>query len=197
MTVNDLERKTGRYHARPPLKRQQRDSRGSVAEHRLRARKAERGLGLCTQLSMPSGRQLVTSGRRHAVWASSTRVVTTQKCVSATERSQAPHIGRARNLNARRSVPARIKCARRPEPCARADVVESTSARMREAAMRSSNKYCGRWSQQPGKPRPPGNPRGEPDRDRPPVVEEPPEPIPSPPPEGDEPAPMRTHRPII
>jgi hypothetical protein len=41
--------------------------------------------------------------------------------------------------------------------------------------------------QQPGKPKPPGNPPREPDHDGIPAVEEPREPIPLPPPENDEP----------
>jgi len=45
-------------------------------------------------------------------------------------------------------------------------------------------------AQQPGKPKPPGNPRQLPDRDRPPPIEDPPEPIPMPPDEQEEPPPM-------
>jgi hypothetical protein len=44
-------------------------------------------------------------------------------------------------------------------------------------------------AQQPGKPKPPGNPRRLPDRDQPPPVEEPPEP--TPPPEREDPPPMQ------
>jgi len=47
-------------------------------------------------------------------------------------------------------------------------------------------------AQQPGKPKPPGNPPTRPDRDKPPPVEEPPDPIPVPP-EEDEPGPMEAH----
>ncbi len=46
-----------------------------------------------------------------------------------------------------------------------------------------------RSSQQPGKPKPPGNPPKRPDLDVPPPVEDPPEPIPTPS-ERDDPAPM-------
>ena len=46
-----------------------------------------------------------------------------------------------------------------------------------------------RSSQQPGKPKPPGNPQKHPDQNIPPPIEEPPEPIPTPP-ERDDPAPM-------
>jgi hypothetical protein len=45
-------------------------------------------------------------------------------------------------------------------------------------------------SQQPGKPKPPGNPQKHPDLDVPPPIEDPPEPIPTPSEEGD-PPPMR------
>ena len=44
-------------------------------------------------------------------------------------------------------------------------------------------------SQQPGKPKPPGNPQKHPDHDIPPPIEDPPEPVPTPP-ERDDPAPM-------
>jgi len=44
-------------------------------------------------------------------------------------------------------------------------------------------------TQQPGKPKPPGNPPTRPDRDKPSPVEEPPEPIPVPP-DRDEPSPV-------
>jgi hypothetical protein len=44
-------------------------------------------------------------------------------------------------------------------------------------------------SQQPGKPKPPGNPQQRPDHDIPPPIEDPPEPIPTPS-ERDDPAPM-------
>ncbi len=44
-------------------------------------------------------------------------------------------------------------------------------------------------AQQPGKPKPPGNPQKLPDREVPPPIEEPPEPIPTPP-ERDDPTPM-------
>src|SRR5216683_1052942 len=46
-----------------------------------------------------------------------------------------------------------------------------------------------RAHQQPGKPKPPGNPQKHPDHDVPPPIEDPPEPIPTPP-ERDEPPPM-------
>jgi hypothetical protein len=46
-----------------------------------------------------------------------------------------------------------------------------------------------RSSQQPGKPKPPGNPRKHPDHDVPPPIEDPPEPIPTPS-ERDDPPPM-------
>ena len=50
-----------------------RDLRGSICGvRRLRARNAERNLGLCGGLPMPSGRQLVTVRRSHVVWAPST-----------------------------------------------------------------------------------------------------------------------------
>jgi hypothetical protein len=45
-------------------------------------------------------------------------------------------------------------------------------------------------SQQPGKPKPPGNPQKHPDLDVPPPIEDPPEPIPTPSEEGN-PPPMR------
>jgi hypothetical protein len=51
-----------------------------------------------------------------------------------------------------------------------------------------------RHAQQPGKPKPPGNPPRHPDPDRPRPVEEPPEPIPLPP-LGDEPPPMHAQAP--
>jgi hypothetical protein len=47
-----------------------------------------------------------------------------------------------------------------------------------------------RRTQQPGKPKPPGNPRQEPDRGGPPPIEDPPEAIPTPPAEIDDPPPM-------
>src|SRR5579883_1145004 len=48
-------------------------------------------------------------------------------------------------------------------------------------------------SQQPGKPKPPGNPPKTPDHDVPPPVEEPPQPVPIPP-ERDDPPPMQSGR---
>ena len=48
-------------------------------------------------------------------------------------------------------------------------------------------------AQQPGKPKPPGNPPTRPDRDKPQPVEKPPEPTPVPP-ESDEPTPMEASR---
>src|SRR6202011_6302674 len=60
-----------------PRSAPQRDLRGSVAEQpNLRARYAEHNLGLRDELSMPSGRQLVTAGRSYADWAPSTKLTT-------------------------------------------------------------------------------------------------------------------------
>jgi hypothetical protein len=47
-------------------------------------------------------------------------------------------------------------------------------------------------AQQPGKPKPPGNPPTQPDPDKPLPIEEPPQPIPVPP-EPDEPIPTKVY----
>jgi hypothetical protein len=49
-----------------------------------------------------------------------------------------------------------------------------------------------RRAQQPGKPKPPGNPRQVPDRGGPQPIEDPPAAIPPPPAEVDDPPPMQT-----
>jgi hypothetical protein len=66
------------------------------------------------------------------------------------------------------------------------DIIEKLEEMIKEAQARLDT-MC--RAQQPGKPKPPGNPQKHPDHDVPPPIEDPPEAVPTPS-ERDDPAPM-------